>query len=159
MPASFPFTCPNGHHFDAVAKLRARCPDCGETARRDFKPNKAVVTPVKELTDTVTTPVVKKTTITTPVLIRQGRARKEALVISTPRKPPVVAKKPIVPKKPIRTAGRVSAGLVKKHRITRRGSMPVVNQRPVKTAIARGIKGHEYTRPFWHEVADKYGIG
>lgn len=36
MPISNSFTCPSGHTFNAVAKLRARCPDCGLMARREF---------------------------------------------------------------------------------------------------------------------------
>lgn len=36
MAATYSFKCPNGHTFDAIAKLRARCPQCGITARRDF---------------------------------------------------------------------------------------------------------------------------
>ena len=28
MPLTYHFKCPNGHEFDAVAKLRSRCPEC-----------------------------------------------------------------------------------------------------------------------------------
>lgn len=36
MPITYDFTCPNGHNFQAVAKLRARCPTCGSGTRRNF---------------------------------------------------------------------------------------------------------------------------
>lgn len=36
MATTYDFTCPDGHKFKAIAKLRARCPDCGKMARRNF---------------------------------------------------------------------------------------------------------------------------
>ena len=36
MALSNSFTCPNGHKFQANAKIRARCPECGSMARRAF---------------------------------------------------------------------------------------------------------------------------
>lgn len=30
------FTCPDGHKFNAIAKLRARCTECGKMSRRQF---------------------------------------------------------------------------------------------------------------------------
>jgi hypothetical protein len=45
MAESNEFTCPNKHPFKAVAKLRARCPNCGLMARRNF--NSPVPAPTK----------------------------------------------------------------------------------------------------------------
>jgi hypothetical protein len=142
------FTCPNGHHFDANAKLRARCSDCGDMARRDFNKLSKVVE--SKIT------VEKIPPVKTPVLLRQGRARlpiKKELAVE---KKPVIVKKTI--RKSVGTTRTAAAGLVKSRRITTRGSMPVVNRKPPKTAIARGIQGHEVTKPYWHSVADKYGL-
>lgn len=36
MVLSNSFTCPNSHKFQANAKLRARCPECGAMARKAF---------------------------------------------------------------------------------------------------------------------------
>jgi hypothetical protein len=37
--------------------------------------------------------------------------------------------------------------------------MPTIKKRPVKTAIARGIKsGHEQIKPYWTTVAEKMGF-
>ena len=137
-----PFHCSNGHSFTANAKLRTRCPECGVSTKRSFeKVIEKVIEPIKP------DPVVETKPKTGPVLVRQGRPRMPAKKAAEPRKP---VSKPI---------GAVSAGLVKSHTIKRRGVMPTIKKRPVKTAIARGIQaGHEVVRPYWHEVADKMGF-
>jgi hypothetical protein len=66
------------------------------------------------------------------------------------------AKAPV--KKPALIGSKVSAGLVKSTTIKTRGVMPTIKGRPRKTAPARGVVGHEKVKPFWHEVADKYGF-
>lgn len=146
------FTCSNGHNFNANAKLRARCPECGVPAKRDFKAAKVVEEPKVEVKPKVEpiVPVVKK-----PVLLQQGRPR----VMATKRKPVVAAKRSttVIPRSKVTT----SSGLVKSSKIKTRGVMPTIKAKPVKTAVARGIKEHgssRGTRPFWHDVAEKYGI-
>lgn len=140
------FHCSNGHTFEANAKLRTRCPECGASTKRSFDVVKTVVEAVKPV-EPDPKPVEAKPATTGPVLVRQGRPRMPVKKSVEPRKP---ASKPI---------GAVSAGLVKSHTIKRRGVMPTITKRPVKTAIARGIKaGHEVVKPYWHEVADKFGF-
>ncbi len=141
-----PFHCSNGHSFTANAKLRTRCPECGVSTKRSFeKVIEAVVAAKPE--EPEPKPVEAKPVIAGPVLVRQGR----------PRMP---VKKAVEPRKPVaKPIGAVSAGLVKSHTIKRRGVMPTIKGRPVKTAIARGIKGgHEVVTPYWHSVADKFGF-
>ena len=144
------FRCTNGHSFEANAKLRTRCPECGVSTKRSFEKPTEPITPVeppKPAEPTVVAPKLK----TGPVLVRQGRPRMAT-------KKPV--SKPVVKKPPTRLVGaKVSAGLVKSHTIKTRGVMPTIKKRPVRTAVARGIKGHEQITPYWRQVADKYGIG
>jgi hypothetical protein len=143
-----PFHCSNGHSFTANAKLRTRCPECGVSTKRSFeKVIDKVVEAVKP------DPVVETKPKIGPVLVKQGRPRMPA----SPVKKTVDSHKKLV-SKPI-GAKVLSAGLVKSHTIKRRGVMPTITKRPVKTAIARGIHaGHEVIRPYWHDVADKMGF-
>jgi len=145
------FKCPNGHAFEANAKLRTRCPDCGVSTKRSFekvvdlpKPEE----PPKPESLKPESPKLEKLK-TGPVLVRQGRPRMPRATA----KPTV--KKPTLKKPPI--GSKVSAGLVKSHKT--RGVMPTIKRRPVKTAVARGIKTHEQVKPYWHGVAEKYGLG
>jgi len=148
------FKCANGHEFEANAKLRARCPECGLSTKRSFEAL------VKKATDKLEDhpPVVKPEPkqVAGPVLIRQGRPR---MVVK--KSAPVAKPKPPVKAKPRGTTiiGSHSAGLVKSHTIKRRGVRPAVTGKPPKTAIARGIKaGKEHVAPYWHQVADRFGI-
>jgi hypothetical protein len=145
------FTCSNGHSFEANAKIRARCPECGVTAKRDFKA--ALVKTVEPKPEPK--PLIKpepKVTVKKPILLQQGRPR-----VMPVKKP--VAKKPTVKPKLLPTKS-ASSGLVKTKRITARGTMPTITKRPIKTAPARSIREHgSKTQPYWHGVADKYGIG
>lgn len=155
------FTCSNGHSFRANAKIRARCPECGASTKRDFKAATEPKPKVAEPTDgdkTVVTEVVAAV-VPKPVLLKQGKPR------PMPVKKPAVAAaktKPKTAKSNLIGSPKVASGLVKARRITSRGTMPVVKARPIKTAPARTVKEHgssRGTRPFWHDVADKYGIG
>lgn len=157
------FTCSNGHTFKANAKIRARCPDCGVTAKRDFK---ALIPDPAPKIDPVEPVVVKvdpkpndpKPEPKKPVLLKQGRPRPVMAARKTSAKPPV--KKPAV-KSNLVSGGKAASGLVTSHRIKSRGTMPTIKARPIKTAPARGVKDHgssRSTKPFWHDVADKYGI-
>lgn len=149
------FTCSNGHTFNANAKLRARCPECGVTARRKFDDAKPTV-PVEPKVE----PVVAKTepTVKRPVLLKQGRPRVMPKRATTPKKPPVVSKRPttVIPRKTV----TASAGLVRSTKIKSRGTMPTIKARPPKTAPARTIQGGQQPRQprYWEKVAEKYGI-
>ena len=147
------FTCSNGHSFEANAKLRARCPECGVMTRRNFSEKQVVTPPVespppkedKEGDAKVESPK-SEAPKKTAVLIRQGRPR---VMKQTP------AKTSPAPKK---LSTRASSGLVKSTKVKTKGVIPVIKRRPVKTAVARGIKGHEVKRKYWEEVAEKYGF-
>jgi hypothetical protein len=142
-----PFHCSNGHSFTANAKLRTRCPECGVSTKRSFeKVIDKVIETVKP------DPVVETKPKTGPVLVRQGRPRMPAKKAAEPVSKHANSGRPV-------GAKVLSAGLVKSHTIKRRGVMPTITKRPVKTAIARGIKaGHEVVRPYWHDVADRMGF-
>jgi len=150
------FTCSNGHSFEANAKLRARCPECGVTARRDFKATivpKVIEPKVEPKTEPKTEP---KVAVKRPILLQQGRPREMPVKKTAAKKPTI--KKPHV-KPSLISSSKASSGLVKTKRITTRGAMPTITKRPSKTAPARGIKEHgSRTQPYWHEVVQKYGI-
>jgi hypothetical protein len=149
------FKCSNGHSFEANAKLRTRCPECGSSTRRSFVA--AVIPDVipkedppekEEAPKVEVKPVVHKAG---PVLIKQGRPRMAAAKKSPP------PKKPAPPKRgPI--GSKVAAGLVSSTTIKKRGVLPTIKRRPIKTAPARGVVGHTTVAPYWHSIADKYGI-
>ena len=160
------FTCSNGHTYEANAKLRARCPSCGVMAKRSFhKVEPPKVDPPKEEPPKEEPPKEEppkealpqedppKPEPRKPVLVRRGRERMPA-----PKKPTTPKQKALPPKRVI-SKDKVSAGLVGKKRITTRGVTPTVTGRPKRTAVARGsVRGHEERKPFWHSVADKYGL-
>lgn len=141
------FTCTAGHSFEANAKLRARCPECGITARRNFDPKP---TPVK--IDPIEPKIVKVGESKKSVLLKQGRPR----LVRTTQKKPTVSKRPVKPM----VRPKVAAGLITSKRITSKGITPIVRGKPIKTAVARTINhgSPRTTRPFWHEVADKFGL-
>ena len=132
------FTCPNGHSFRANAKLRTRCSECGTLARRDFT-QVEIEKPKPEEEKKVET---KKEPEKKPVLLRQGR----------PRMPKSVAK----PKPPVK--GKVSGGLVKRHRVVGKAA-PGITKLPRKTNRARiteTARGGD--KPYWKQVAERYGL-
>jgi hypothetical protein len=147
------FHCPNGHSFEANAKLRARCPECGASTKRGFDAKPPVVEPPK-----VEPTVVEPPTVVAPKpesklkLVRQGRPR----IMAAKHKAP--AKTPAKPKKPGIIGNKASGGLVAKKRITTVGARPQITRKPLKTAVARTIKTREVATPYWHGVAQKYGL-
>ncbi len=142
------FTCTAGHSFEANAKLRARCPECGVTARRNFD-----LKPVPPKIDPIPPKIVKVGEPKKPVLLKQGRPR---LVRSVEPKKPAVAKRSVKSM----VGAKVAGGLLTSKRIKSKGVMPTITRKPVKTAIARTIArgSPRTTRPFWHDVADKFGL-
>lgn len=151
------FTCPNGHPFKAIAKLRARCPECGVMARRSFGGSKSETpeapkppesrrepeTPTGHEEDN-SPPEETKGDSPPPKevkVLRRGRTREHKQV----------AKK-AAPLKSIKTHGIVT------HKKVAGRVAPIVKGKP------RGNKEHKIdrpdsNRPFWHNVADKYGVG
>src|ERR1035437_6269712 len=93
--------CSNGHTFEANAKLRRRCPECGVSTKRSFDV-KPLVEKVEAVLEAKPKPVEVTKVTPGPVLIRQGRPR-------------MAAKKPVAAKKPSLIGAKVSAGLVKSH--------------------------------------------
>lgn len=154
------FTCSNGHSFTANAKIRARCPECGVTARRNFvkaeaKPEAKITVPTG--TGKVEAKVEPKVVVKKPILLKQGRPR----VVMTKQVPARHHVGRPKPKLMGAKSPRVASGLVKSRKIKTRGTMPTIKGRPIKTAVARGIKDHgtpRSSKPFWHDVADKYGF-
>lgn len=160
-----PFTCANGHNFRANAKIRARCPQCGSMARRDYKAQEASPTTEGEKKK-------EHKPITEPVILRQGRTP-----VATPKKP--VAKKPRTPaqlandkrlaalrsgktpaSKPKTT---VAHGIVNTRRITK-PQVPKVNQKPTRTAVAGQIKQRKVApnsskgKSFMDQVIDQFRL-
>lgn len=148
------FKCTNGHEFEANAKLRTRCPECGVSTKRSFSEAvSAIVVPDIPIPIKPVKPEPKPIHKTSgPVLVRQGRPRMAAKKsVAKPAKPPI--------RKPALIGSKVSAGLVKSTTIKTRGVMPSIKRKPRKTAPARGsVAGHENVKPYWHDVADKYGF-
>ena len=151
------FKCSNGHNFEANAKLRTRCPDCGVMTKRSF--NIAAITaalpddkPKEEEEPKVEVKPEPKSS--GPVLIRQGRPRMAA----AKHPAPTTQKQPKMPPKRGPIGSKVAAGLVSSTTIKKRGVLPTIKRKPVKTAPARGVVGHTNVKPFWHDVADKYGL-
>lgn len=159
-----PFACPNGHSFRANAKIRARCPKCGATARRDFKESTETPATEGEHTESART---EHKPISSPVILRQGRT-------------PVVAKKTRTPaqlandkrlsemrkgasnivKKPRAVpTTRVANGLVKARRVTK-PSIPTVNKRPKRTAVAGQLRNTPVgkSKSFMDQVIDTFGF-
>jgi hypothetical protein len=150
------FHCPNGHEFEANAKLRARCPECGASTKRGFETKLPVVDKTEPIVETKVEPRVPDRDEVKPEsklkLVRQGRPR----IMAAKHKAP--AKTPAKPKKPGIIGNKASGGLVAKKRITTVGARPQITRKPLKTAVARTIKTREVATPYWHGVAQKYGL-
>lgn len=147
------FTCTNGHSFTANAKLRARCPQCGQLARKDF-----TATPANPEASQPSNGSIKS-----PILLRQGK--------SMPRhvKKPAATVKPKAPHTYASRAGavnrapaKVSGGTVKMHSKVAKGIMPKVKGAPPKTAIARHIENRS-SKPsitgYADEMMERFGVG
>ncbi len=166
-----PFLCSNGHPFRANAKIRARCPQCGAMARRDFKGD----TKPPATTEEGQTPEPKNERhkpIEHPVILRQGRT---PMVAKKPRTPAQLAndkrlsamrKKAASAKPTTHSAthksigsGRVANGLVQTRRITK-PVIPTVNKRPQRTAVAGQLKKLPAVKPkrFMDQVIERFGI-
>lgn len=148
-----PFTCPNGHKFSANAKLRARCPECGSQARREFEQHKTA--------HTDPTPIEPKHKVKSPVLLRAGKPRQQTrkpVVSVEPPKPEPPKPEPVVrkPRVAAKTTGRVSNGLVRTSQV--KGKItPTIRGRPKRTSVSKVTQaGAIRKKPYWHEVAEKF---
>ena len=143
------FTCPNGHSFTANAKLRARCTECGQLARRSFQQD-VVKKSESQTTESEVKARVEHKAIKTPVLLRQGKkmpARKTTTpktVAKTTAKKPIT--KPPVKKVAAKKVAVVANGLVSTRKVSR-GITPSIKRRPKRTAPAR------------HVVSERKGLG
>lgn len=161
MVLSNEFTCPNNHKFVANAKLRARCPECGQMARRPFGERKVVKTSdsepgVKERLESTRTkpdkePEEQETESDEPSpkkqvkVLRAGRTREQKVVVHHMAKPKLKSSLKI----------KSANGLIKHKKVIRR-AIPSVNLKPRGNREHKIIPGGD--RPYWHDVADKYGI-
>lgn len=173
MPITNDFTCPTGHKFSAVAKLRARCPDCGLMARREFTPSGTQTTSSGVHQHSRSSPntshkVVKRTTsesgskpATTSKMEEQSESAKSESPASTPSVPKTPAtvirrgrptehrmatKRPIA-KKPAPIVSRKKA----------RTSPPSVRRLPSGSKERKVVEALEGGRKtFWEEVKAKY---
>lgn len=158
-----PFTCTNGHSFRANAKVRARCPDCGAMARRDFKEAAKPATEGKE-PETKTDPNKK---LEHPVILRQGKTPvvthkpRSAAQLANDKRLSELRKQHAKPKTSRSSAlnPRVANGLVKTRRVTR-PSIPTVNKRPRRTAVAGQLKNFpgSKSKSFMDQVIDTFGF-
>lgn len=136
------FKCRNGHTFTANAKLRTRCPECGELTKRSFTPVKTIVE------DTLPKPTDKPVVRKTPILVREGRPRlvptkptlkKAAAKKPAPAKKAPIARKSAIAKPPVKSLGKTASGIVRTHKITR-VALPKVTGVPKRTAVARHVR-------------------
>lgn len=154
------FTCPNGHEFRANAKIRARCPECGSKAIRNFasKPEpKVEPKPVVELKE-------PKEPTAGPVLLKAGKERMpaakkpttKAVVKKPATKSPTATKRTPAVKKPVTktsVTGKTSGGTVTTKRVVGKIA-PKVTGKPKRTAVARTMLGQ---RSYSDEMISKYG--
>lgn len=163
MPITNTFTCPKGHTFDAVAKIRARCPECGAMVRRNFsteapKPNPDGQEPKHE-------PAIKPVQHKGTVVIRQGRpmpARKvtkpahtsKAKVTPKPKTHVTTPTRAVVAEKP-----RVVSSGVVQMRKAKAGVTPTIKRTPRKSSVSR--VAHEIggrNKSYMQRVIDRYGF-
>jgi hypothetical protein len=119
------FTCHKGHTFTAVAKLRARCPECGELVRRTFT-SASPAPEVHEVAES-TTPVKGRARI-----VRTGKPRSAAQRANDARLA-ALHKKPVPKAAPAKPATR---GVLKTKRVAPPVT-PTVHKRPTKTAVSK----------------------
>lgn len=149
------FVCTNGHKFNANAKVRARCPECGTLTRRDFTADPPDIKPKKAAKPTAHGNPIKHT-----IMLRQGKPRMARPKVKAPIKtePKTVARKPVprVVKKPV---AKIAGGLVKTQRITGT-ALPSIKRKPAKTAVARHVEGRSSrsNTSYADEMVNRFGF-
>ena len=163
-----PFLCSNGHSFKANAKIRARCPNCGAMARRDFRGTEPVTTSTTE-EEAAEQHNERHKPIKHPIILRQGRtpmatAKKRSPAqlandkrLSEMRRKATGAKPSTAHKTAL--GPRVANGLVKTRRVTK-PSIPAVNKRPKRTAVAGQLRNLPSAKPksFMDQVIDNFKL-
>jgi len=178
MAATFDFTCPNGHKFSAIAKLRARCPECGITARRDFTATSARSTPststvlsrkVAHRKDTVSglssdsTSTKEDPSSSTVKKVVRSVSRKST-VSTLPTKKPIVVKRGL-PRTMPKTVKQSKATTPPKPNVTRgpvrkvaakRGHVPQVTKKPRGSRERKVVEQTKGNKRFWEQVKEQY---
>jgi hypothetical protein len=163
----YEFKCPDGHSFNANAKVRARCPDCGKIGRRTYAPKLAETEitsslPAGEGGSSSTAeleppkPVVK--------LLRRGKPKANTVMAVKKTTPPKGKDGKFLPRKKTGktyTAAKKSTSalgtnkLVKKTVVPKgKNAMPKVKRPPNRTAIARHIAA---PKSYTDEMIERYG--
>jgi len=158
------FTCPNGHKFNANAKVRARCPECGTLTKRF---GRQALPPQNTDTPVASDPIAAVSTATV-TLLRKGK-RSMAPAKTPPAKKPIRKGGPpkgVIPpqfRKNVasRTTSKpVTTGVVRAHPGVRKAA-PQITKRPKRTAVARVTKagnGGSANEPIWKQVAGWLGF-
>lgn len=177
MPISYEFTCPDGHNFSAVAKIRARCPECGKMSRRIYQskeptkvtepqtPSTSIPSSHKVVTRSITKRGLKPDSTSVPVKSPESPTVKDESKSS--KKLPPSTKKPIVvkqgmkrqlPKTVKQTASKIAPPKTKSpvKRVTaKRGHTPTVT-RPPRGSRERKVVEQTAEVPFWEKVKRQY---
>lgn len=157
------FVCSDGHTFNANAKSRSRCPECGKPSRRVFA--KEPANPSESVTGGDSAPVASPPVNTTePVketikLIRKGKPRVSTMPKRTT--PPKGKDGKFLSSKKAASVKTSTNKLVKRHTVsasTKKPAMPKVRRPPKKTAIARHI-APEKNQSYADMMMEQYGIG
>lgn len=179
MPLTSEFTCPDGHKFTAIAKIRSRCPTCGKSSRRNFqvpeKPESQSVSP-----GNVTKPEepVKPSPTISPASFSKVEKRKdtgngskpdsittkvpESKSVTKPTaKSPQIIKQGLMPKpttasvKKTAPATKPAKGPVKRVS-AKSGVSPKVTKPPVGSKERKVVEQVTDDRPFWEKVKNQY---
>jgi hypothetical protein len=155
------FVCPDGHSFNANAKIRARCPECGKSARRTYATKEPTPITTDAGVDTGSASVPPSAPVSTSpepeptgiTLIRKGKPRGIMATKKPAATPAAKTKKTVTKTKSVSglvTTKTAAAGTKKKP------VMPRVVKRPPRTAIARHIAGGR--KSYADEMIEQYGI-
>lgn len=172
MPISNSFTCPSGHTFNAVAKLRARCPDCGLMARREFSTSSSQATELKTTPTPITGPRRRR-----PSLQSSSHKVEEKTTSADGSSPATESKKDepsksetVVSEKLTPSPSRKMATVVRRGRVATpkkkpaivarrnaRKSPPSVHRMPVGSKERKVVEQLEGgSKPFWVRVKEGY---
>lgn len=168
------FTCPNKHTFQAIAKLRARCPTCGVMTRRDFstaipipsigqKKRLSSTAAIAKPEDTPITSVRGSKLVSTSTPVKKLESQKvvskepesQTLTKPSPRIVRMGMKRP-APKTPVRTVTQKTRQVVKR-KTASHGASP-----SIKTSLPKGSKERKVVEqltdegPYWQQVKRKF---
>lgn len=172
MADRYNFTCPNGHSFNAVAKLRARCPECGAGTRRNFSviPTKPIgqEKPSQSSSNTTVKVVDKKTSdrgskpVSTSKTDKplESETKSSDVSAQSSKKSPRVIRQGMMPKqKPKITPPPATKTIAPvSRRRAKVGSHPTVSRQPTGSRERKTVKKLAEIEdiPFWQKVKRKY---